>query len=646
MKGYIYKIFLTIIVLLAFWACEKSDDSINPSMDFEVVDGESSPLKVGFYAGGGATRTTMHSNGLSAEWVADDEIALWAKKSDGTYALTEQVFKTYGIDSSRGFFTSTLSSAMPDGTYTYYCCYPVPVSIEGTKATFNIPANQDGKATSGADIMIATPAEHGALTAIPESEDDHSGLSMVMNRMMHQFRFYIPSDNTAIGNEKITKLVLTFPRDIVGKVALDLANPGTTYGLTEGSGSKMIVMNLTEPLTISGNYACMVMNPTDFADGEVLQVKAYTETMIAQVDPIDLRGRDFQAGHSTPVKLKVKEITDYPYSISFKVEANNLGEKPNSIKFTAPAGCVWEGYGSNEFTYNPGREIEVEETITIRFENEDAYRAFSNKSISVVYDSENTLTSQTVTIPNISSTNSTTVSITVPYLLYQDFSGISNFSDGHDSPTVGGDSDTYKGISELSGNGLSGWYGTRVGVHQDGASLRICCRYESVKILGLGSSAYYKGRIYTPQLSGIKEGSDVKISVSFKYGSNRDERKPTFGSKPDKSPILYFGINTQDVVTNPDQNEGDILDDITGLISGSGYANPTPTSLSPMVIKGEYLDKENGSYTSLPKSKTLTIDGVDRYSRLGWILTTDNTASNTNANYWLYLDDIKVQIAK
>lgn len=642
MKKYIYKIFLPIIVLLAFVACEKSDDSINLSTDFEVVDGESSQHKVGFYAGGGTTRTTMLSNGLSAEWVEGDEIALWAKKSDGTYALTEQVFKTYGIDSKRGFFTSTLSSGMSDeGKYTYYCCYPVPESVDGMKATFNIPANQDGKATSGADIMIATPAEHEALTAVPEPED-HSGLSMVMNRMMHQFRFYIPSDNAAIGNEKITKLVLTFPRDIVGKVALDLANPGTTYGLTEGSGSKKIVMNLTEPLTISGNYACMVMNPTDFSAGEMVQVKAYTATQIAQVDPIDLCDKNFEAGHSTPVKLKVKAITDYPYSISFKVNANNLGENPNSIKFTAPSGCVWEGYGSNEFTYAPGREIEVGETITIRFEDEAMYRKFSKQSIKVVYDSENTLTSQNVTVSDISSANSTTVSLTVPYLFFEDFSGIGSFSDGHDNPKVGGDSDTYKGITEMSSYSLSNWYGTRIG-GQAGTAVRICCRYEHVLLAG----AYYKGRIYTPFMSNIKEGKDVKISVSFRYGGNRSERDPLFGSPPKKSPIMYFGINTQETVTNPDQSEGDIVDSITGMIAGSGFSSATPSSLSPMVIKGEKLQKPtDGSYTSFEGTKNVTIDNVDNGMRLGWIITTDNTSSNTNGNYWLYLDDIKVQIAK
>ena len=88
------------------------------------------------------------------------------------------------------------------------------------------------------------------------------------------------------------------------------------------------------------------------------------------------------------------------------------------------------------------------------------------------------------------------------------------------------------------------------------------------------------------------------------------------------------------------------MDSITGMLSGSGFSSNIPTSLSPMVIKGEILDKENGSYTNLPKIKTLTIENVDRDMRLGWILSTDNTKSNTNANYWFYIDEIKVQVTK
>ena len=108
---------------------------------------------------------------------------------------------------------------------------------------------------------------------------------------------------------------------------------------------------------------------------------------------------------------------------------------------------------------------------------------------------------------------------------------------------------------------------------------------------------------------------------------------------------MYFGVNTQDVVTNPDQSEGDIIDGITGMVAGSGFSSSAPTSLSPMVIKGDTMNTSGGSYTSFEGTKTVTIDNVDNGMRLAWIVTTNNTSSNTNGNYWLYLDDIKVQLA-
>ena len=151
---------LTLAALIASQSC------LSDIQDFTVE--KDSPVKVGFYAGGRSeTRTHMMPNGLSAEWESGDEVAVWAKNSSGSYLLTNQIFKTYGLDGQRGFFTSELASAMPDGTYTYKCCYPVPESVAGTKATFIIPSQQDGKVSGGSDVMIATPVKHGALAPIP-----------------------------------------------------------------------------------------------------------------------------------------------------------------------------------------------------------------------------------------------------------------------------------------------------------------------------------------------------------------------------------------------------------------------------------------------------------------------------------------------
>ena len=604
-------------------------------------------VEVGFYIGDGETRTSMLSNGLSAEWLAEDKIAVWAKNSSGTFELSNQLFALYGLENKRGFFTSTLASPMPEGVYTYYCSYPSPLSVDGTQATFDLPSVQDGKVSGGADIMIATPVQHGPLTAIPDVQD-HSGMAMSMNRMMHQFRFYIPQNNTLMASEKLRKIELTFPKEVCGKVVADLADPGKKITLAEGG--KKVTLELAEPLAISAeskavyNFACVALAPVAFASGESLSIRAFTEDQIAVIDAVNLRGKTLQAGHSTPVMLIVKELKDFPYMINFSLASNYVGENVTSVRLVAPSGCKWPDTGTNVYEYNPGRDIAVGETLTIRFPDYEEYAKFSKANITVELETENTITTATAaigTIPSGVATHTSQISASVPYLLYQDFSSLSSYSDGHDNPTVGTGSDTYTGISELTSAGLPGWYGARIGI-QGGTSARICCRYEHVLVSG----AYYKGRMYTPQFSRIKEGHDVKIQVTYNYGSNRNERKPLLSSRPDKSPILYFGINTQDVVTNPDQSEGDIIDSITGMVSGSGFSSATPSSLMPMILKGEYLDKENGSYTKLPKTQTLTIDGVDKYMRLGWILTTDNTASNTNANYWFYIDNIKVQIVK
>lgn len=615
----------------------------------EVVFEDTAPVTVGLVAGGGDTRTEMHPNGLSAYWSAGDEIAVWAKQSTGSYSLSNQKFTTFGLDGNFGFFTSTIEKPMEDDIYTYYCCYPVPDAVNSTKVTFTIPEVQNGKVTDGADIMIATPVQHGPLTAVLES-DDHSRPSLQMNRMLHQFRFYIPQDIKAVlGNQRVNKIELTFPEAVCGAVEFDLSNPNALGKLV--SGKNRIIINLPESMDISSedngtyDFACVSMFPRSFAPGQKMTIRAFTDNKIAKFDPVDLKAKNFQEGHSTPVKLLVKELIDFPYQITFKLAGNNVGENVTAVHLTAPSGCIWPDSGTNKYTYAPAKgNMLVGETVTIKFPDYEEYAKFSGTNIDLVLETENTMyeTSANIgTIPVGVEKHASNISASVPYLLYQDFSAIQTYSDGHDSPKVGTGSDTYTGITELSSCGLTGWYGTRIGI-QGGTSARICCRYQHVLLAG----AYYKGRLYTPQLSRIKEGKDVKIEVSYKYGSNREERKPTFGSKPDKSPILYFGINTQDSVTNPDQSEGDIIDSVTGMIAGSGFSNSTPTSLSPVILKGETLDKENGSYTNLPKSKTLTIENVDRDVRLGWILTTDNSSSNTNANYWFYIDEIKVQITK
>lgn len=602
---------------------------------------DSHPVEVGFYAGGTPTRTEMLDDGLRTVWSNNDTLSLWAKNSAGDFTLNKQNFITYGLEGSYGFFSSILPSAIEEGTYTYYCSYPVPFEVNGTKATFNIPSVQDGKASGGADVMISYPKIHGALTPVPEPEN-HSGMSLTMKRLMHQFRFYIPSSNTVVGDETLERIVLTFPSGVVSKATWDIENPDAAPVPSESVTTAEL--RLSEPLGVSGqtkSYACFAFVPQQFSQGQVLKVKAYTRDKIAYIDDIDLCARDFQAGHSTPVRLNVKEIADYPYRITFYVSQNNLGENVNEI-------TLWDEDDTELYSYKPGYQFSTGETFTLRFEDEAQYRAFGGKNIKVTFDSDHALTSQSVRIPDLSSVNVTMVTLQVPYLLYQDFNSIATYSDGHDNPGVGGTaSDTYKGINDFGSIDLQDWYGARVGIKSGAA--RICCRYEHVILAG----AYYKGRIYSSRFSALKEDVDVNISVSFDYGGDRSERTYNAGSiirpnyvYPQKSPMLYFGINSEEEVTNPDQSDGDIIDSITGMVTGTGFSNSIPTSLRPMVIQGQNLNID-ASYTNVPnKIVDQKIENVDRNMRLGWIVSTDMSVSNTHANYWLYVDNIKVQITK
>ena len=132
---------LEIMAVLALASCDAEVDMKAPVKPQKV--------EVGFYAGGIQTRTEMLPNGLSAAWADGDRIAVWALGSSGVYTLSNQVFETYGTDVQRGFFTSELDEPMQEDTYTYYCCYPEPVSVNGTSATFNLSSKGVLKRTFG-----------------------------------------------------------------------------------------------------------------------------------------------------------------------------------------------------------------------------------------------------------------------------------------------------------------------------------------------------------------------------------------------------------------------------------------------------------------------------------------------------------------
>lgn len=560
---------------------------------------------IGFCTGEASTRTMMNPDGLTASWEKGDRIAVWAKNSSGEYTLNNTQFSVYGADGARAFFTATIDASMPEDRYTYFAAYPVPESVSLTKATFTIPSVQDGKVSGGADIMIAAPVLHGPLDEVQELSD-YPKLGMSMEHILHQFRLYLPEGEDKLGGEAIVKMVLTFPKPVAGKLVADFTD---TEAAAEFSGEeKSITLKLSEPLVNSTSserkYAMAAFFPSSFEASESINIKIYTETKIANAYPVNLEGRTFAAGHSTPVRLRISDIREYG-RLRFTVSSNNLGENANAVRLTAPQGCTW-GDGSTIYEYRPGHEITTGETFEIPFENLDTFRTFSGKDVTVTFDTEHVDATQTVRVPDLTTLNFAEISAGLPYLLYEDFSGVESFNSGDNYAMSNAGSKSPKSF-------LNGWTGGRVGA-EAGMCIRIACRRET--------SIGYDARVDSAPIISLKKSTDIK--VSYDYGVN---------NKYGGIPIITDGNVGQNVYIG-------YVTDTKGYSSGddSGTFESDNTF---------YAKEYTGSYTSTPNSDTRIIHSAPTgVLRITWRSAAEYQAGTTNTTCWLYLDNIKVQIAK
>lgn len=560
---------------------------------------------IGFCTGEASTRTMMNPDGLTASWEKGDRIAVWAKNSSGEYTLNNTQFSVYGADGARAFFTATIDASMPEDRYTYFATYPVPESVSLTKATFTIPSIQDGKVSGGADIMIAAPVLHGPLDEVQELSD-YTKLGMSMEHILHQFRLYLPEGEDKLGGEAIVKMVLTFPKPVAGKLVADFTD---TEAAAEFSGEeKSITLLLSEPLVNSTSserkYAMAAFFPSSFEASESINIKIYTETKIANAYPVNLEGRTFAAGHSTPVRLSFSDIQEYG-RLRFTVSSNNLGENANAVRLTAPQGCTW-GDGSTIYEYRPGHEITTGETFEIPFENLDTFRTFSGKDVTVTFDTEHVDATQTVRVPDLTTLNFAEISAGLPYLLYEDFSGVESFNSGDNYAMSNAGSKSPKSF-------LNGWTGGRVGA-EAGMCIRIACRRETSK--------GYDARVDSAPIISLKKSTDIK--VSYDYGVNNK----------------YGGIA---IITDGNVGQNVYIGYVTDT-KGYSSGDDSGTFESDNTF---YAKEYAGSYTSTPNSDTRIIHSAPTgVLRITWRSVAEYQAGTTNTTCWLYLDNIKVQIAK
>ena len=596
---------------------------------FDPVDPKVIPSSVDVVLAVGdapGTRTEYDVEARRFVWNDGDKLAVWAKSSDGVLALDNQPFRLLasgtghqsdgepGTDNSSAYFTSTLPSPMAEGTYSYYMTYPLPESVGGTTATFTVPAVQDGLASGGVDVLVAEPVSGPALSAVKEGipVDEDNLLNVRMKHLLHFLRFYIPEGNNVLG-EPVKRIEFTMPQAVAGKVTVDVTDASTA---SLGEGVNGMTLELREPIDESADgmdvaVAGIFPPLAAYSAGEKMAVSIYSENKWASLAPMSLNGRTFEAGHITPVPLRPTEARQL-YKLKFTLASNNLGEDPYNIKLSLPEGVNWPGSASNVLAFDGthGGLIKVGDVFVVETKEEPEFRALSSQTLTVSYESESALVTESLTLGDLTAISNVSYSLNCPYLFFEDFRGVEEFSSN----------DIYKTSSAGSFapvQFLDGWSAARAGA-KAGESIRIACRRET--------SANYPARADSPSLDGLKYGCQVDLEVIFDY--SMDRKNGGIGPK-DVSQTMYFGyINTSDNLPS-----GLAIDKVPGTYPES-YTS----------------DETGGSYTNINNKYAATLKGVMNEEktplRLSWRTMPENKAGLNNNTCWLYIDNIKVKIKK
>ena len=547
-------------------------------------------VRVTITSGTPQSRTSIAENGLSTTWCNDDQIAVWASNGSSN-VLNAQPFAVYYAMGSYVEFTADINP-MGDGNFTYYSTHPLPASISGTTATFPIERLQQGSFDGSNDILVAYPTTGLAL------DNEEAEVSLTFKHKMHSLRMFVPDDVEGMG-EPIRRVDITFPTQVVGNVSVDYTSATTPATLS--NGSEVVSIEIPEGLSASSDsnrkYAYAIVFPATMNESDQITFTVRSDNYRSVQS---FGARSLSEGGSTPVRLTC--TPDNRTILRFTIGNNFLGEKPIKVTFTAAIG---EAVADCATTFDKYGYYDLDVTDL---------EGLAGQPITVTYESENAIVSQALTLPNYVAGRVTDITLTVPYLLYEDFSTVGNIS-SNDGYTSGFSTGTKDGVSFLNG-----WSGGRVGASA-GTAIRIACRRET--------SADYPARVDTAPLSGLKAGANVSVSWTFDYSMDRQEGGVAI-SMPLLGQYVYLGSTT---------TQGAIESGANFYTSGIGGQDGSfPVNF--------YLNEVGGSYTTISNTYNYVMANCGSTTRLTWLTTNEHKAGTTNGTYWFYIDNVKVSIAK
>lgn len=379
---------------LVFGACSDSSDAdTRPATETISVSVGSGP-KIDIESED-RSRTQLGEDGVSVKWASDDQIALWAVNSRSETVFSKQAFKLYhyNTDYNTAKFRGDIPQ-MPADTYTYYAVSPVPSESDGTQATYLIPDVQDGGFNGDWDVMVADPVKAPAL----EKNDTGETVQFQFRHKVHVLKIRIPKNDLG---EKVSEITLAFPQPVTGRMTVDAADPDAAPTLTGSNNT--LTLRFDTPKDAS-DVVFAVIAPVELTAEQPVTITAICEA--GESEPRNIPGKHFSEGHTTPIAYHIPAIGRYYTRLNFSLPADKgtatLGEAVGKITLTAPEGSLFDN-GTNICQFTP--DAEGKYTMVLKPSWTDN---LSGKAVTVQYESESAVVSNTLTMPQITNSATTT----------------------------------------------------------------------------------------------------------------------------------------------------------------------------------------------------------------------------------------------
>ncbi len=307
-------------------------------------------------------------------------------------------------------------------------------------------------------------------------------------------------------------------------------------------------------------------------------------------------------------------------NLNIKISANNLGENPTTVTFTAPSGAYFYD-GSSSYTTSYVNSTSHEYTLT--YETVKYGTLFKAGEIAVAYDSTNAAVSSAISLASIEESCDNNLSTAVPYLMYEDFSGLAESGD----TGLATSSTTNSSISGLSGwvaGARSAWYAG------------YCINIQQYSNIGGPYKARFNSKTFSSM--GLKDGKTVTLKV-------------TFNSDWSKNNANYL---TMKVGRSSGTSLDDSISSTTELYdAGSEYTWEEREWYSKWPFY-QYVTYSENSLKSTSKDeedtfteRTVTISSCTPSERIAWKTNGENASffSGSFSYEDLYIDNVRVQIA-